>query len=102
MEHLCVRVHGEERKTLKRNHNWLWASTNGLGVLRNHSVKCTRSPQSLAGNESLVNVPLTWIYRFNIFLLRCCCCCVDCSINFISCSEVHYSRIFWWCYFFNK
>lgn len=88
MGQLCVWADGEERKTVKRNHSWLWASTTGHGILRNHSVKCTRSSQSLAGNESLVNAPLTWIYRFNIFLLHCCCCCVDCFINFLSCPEV--------------
>lgn len=82
LEHLgekgkvCASTWGREEKTEKRNHNGLWASTNGHGVLRNHSVKCTRSPQSLAGNDSLDNVALTWIYRFNIFsvallLLQC-------------------------------
>lgn len=88
MGRLCVRVHGEERKTVKKNHNLLWVRTNGRQIRRNHTATCNGSAQSIAGNESLVNVLLPQIYRFNIFLLHCFCCGADCLIRFLSCPEV--------------
>lgn len=84
-EYVCMCV----GRTVKRNQSLLWAWTNGHRTLRNHMVKCNRSPQSTAGNDSLVNVLLTGIYRFNISLLQRFCCCAGCFISFLSCPEVH-------------